>query len=293
MKRNNPFHDIYHTMNYDNLHNPIPHMMDIELTNHCNLRCNMCNRQIMTRPQGYMTDDTFYQILDEAWKHHIPLRFIRWGEPFLHEKILEYAKDIKDWSIPLHITTNGMLLKEKTIHTLLDIKLDSLIFSMQGLTKEDYNNTRIGADYDTLANTIKLFHRLRGTQEKPYLTLTTTIDDWQTMDKDKFINYWKLYVDQVKIGRTNRSYLQNTIILNEAHPACYEPFRQLSVNWNGDVTACCGDFDGLLVIGNIHDHTLDELWNHNPVLDGIRSICGVGKYNYLTLCSKCDYGSLK
>jgi MoaA/NifB/PqqE/SkfB family radical SAM enzyme len=293
MKRTNVFDDIYKQMDNDNLHNDKPYMMDVELTNHCNLRCNMCSRQLMRREQGYMTDETFYRVLDGAYKHQIPLRFIRWGEPFLHPRILEYAKAVKTCGLPLHITTNGLLLKQKTMQALIDMRLDSIIFSMQGTNKDEYNHTRIGGDYDALSKNIKLFHRLRGANEKPYITLTTTINETQGVDQEKFLHYWHLYTDHVKIGRTINSFLSNTIILNKDHPVCFEPFRQLSVNWDGDVTACCGDYDNLLVVGNINTQGLMEIWNHSPVLSGIRSIFSAGCYSHLSLCGRCGFGSIK
>jgi len=292
MRRDNVFTDIYHEMDHDDLHSKHPHMIDVELTNHCNLSCTMCSRQLMKRPQGFMTDETFNKIVNESWKHHIPLRFIRWGEPFLHPKILEYAEKVKAGGIPLHITTNGLLLTPKMMRRLIDMELDSIIFSMQGSNKEEYNQTRVNGDYDTLAANIKLFHRLRGAKQKPYIALTTTLSEDQGVDKDKFMKYWSLYVDKIKIGTTIYSFLYDNII-NDNHPPCYEPFRQLSINWNGDVTACCGDYDGLLIVGNIHKHSLDEIWNSSPVLSGIRSIFSSGCYHYLTLCSRCDFGSIK
>ena len=291
MKRVNPFHDVYQKMDYDDLQSEYPHTVDVELTNHCNLRCTFCCRRIMTRKQGHMNDRTFHRILDEISGPKIPVRFIRWGEPFLHPKILEYSQMVKDRGIPLHITTNGQLLTVEKMQALIDMGLDSIIFSMQGFDREGYKKNRVGGDYDVFAQAVKKMVHLRGSREKPYIMVTTTVDQVNEKDSEYFRSYWGGLVDQVRVGRTVLSWFKDTVISNGDHPVCYEPFRQLSFNWDGDVTACCGDYEGLLVIGNIHRSGLLELWN-GVLLGAIRTILSNGCYNYLTLCSKCDFGSI-
>ena len=291
MKRVNPFHDVYQKMDYDDLHAKYPHTVDVELTNHCNLRCSFCCRRIMTRMQGSMNDGTFHRILNEITEPRIPVRFIRWGEPLLHPKILEYSRLVKERGLPLHITTNGQLLDEGMMQALVDMELDSIIFSMQGYDREGYKRNRVGGDYDVLSRNIRKLVRLRGCREKPFIMVTTTVDNPNSKDTEYFMSYWNRIVDKVRVGRTVLSWFDDKILSNLDHPVCYEPFRQLSFNWNGDVTACCGDYDGLLVVGNIHQSSLLELWN-SKLLEAIRTIVSCGCYNYLTLCGKCDFGSI-
>jgi MoaA/NifB/PqqE/SkfB family radical SAM enzyme len=293
MNRVNPFTEVYQQMDYDDLQSPYPHTVDIELTNKCNFQCCFCCRQLMTRRRGSMNDATFHRILDEITPNRIPVRFIRWGEPFLHPRILEYAQLVKHQGIPLHITTNGSLLDDGKMQALIDMRLDSLIFSMQGTGREEYTKQRIGGSYDQLARTIKRMVNLRGEQEKPFITVTTTVEKGASKKEvEWFREYWGHVVDAVRVGRTVLTWFDDKILSDLDHPVCYEPFRQLSFNWDGDVTACCGDYNGLLVVGNIHQNSLSELWSNNKRLDAIRTLISSGCYSYLTLCSKCDFGSI-
>jgi len=41
---------------------------------------------------------------------------------------------------------------------------------------------------------------------------------------------------------------------------CFAPFKSLAVLWNGDCTFCCEDFNGELIVGNIKDNSLEEIW---------------------------------
>jgi len=285
MKRNNTFKAIYDKMNSDDaLPSRFPYVIDVELTNKCNLSCNFCSRQFMKRPQGFMIDSTFGKIMDEIEEIKIPIRFIRWGEPFLHPKILTYANNITKRGIPLHITTNGLLLNEETCEKLIVSEIDSIIFSMQGANKDEYKSSRVGGDYDLLSDNIKNISRMRGNDEKPYMAITTTISQKQGKNKEKFIRYWKQYVDDVKVGVTNLSRINN---FKGKHIICKEPWQKFGIDWDGEVSACCGDYDRLMNIGNINEQSLYNLWNNNSVLDSYRNLISYGKHDSLSLCSKC------
>jgi MoaA/NifB/PqqE/SkfB family radical SAM enzyme len=97
-KRENPFRTIYDNADFasvlQNKHRlpDFPFLVDIELTNHCNLACIMCPRHAMKRDKGFMSDEIFRKIIDECAKYKTPIRFIRFGEPFLHPNIVEFCE---------------------------------------------------------------------------------------------------------------------------------------------------------------------------------------------------------
>ena len=48
---------------------------------------------------------------------------------------------------------------------------------------------------------------------------------------------------------------------------CSQPFSRLTILFNGDVTPCCVDWSHKLVVGNVKNESLDDLWNKqaNPL----------------------------
>jgi radical SAM protein with 4Fe4S-binding SPASM domain len=42
---------------------------------------------------------------------------------------------------------------------------------------------------------------------------------------------------------------------------CSHPFESTGIFWNGDITLCCDDYNGELVVGNVRDKTIDEILN--------------------------------
>jgi len=287
IKRTNIFDDIYKKFNY-NVTNNFPYIIDMELTNHCNLNCKMCNRNLMERECGFMDYNVFAKVVLECFKYNSAIRFIRWGEPFLHSNILQYIKEVKDYNIPLHITTNGLLLNKDITKSIIDMELDSIIFSMQGLSSEEYENIRVGASWNTLNDNIQEFVEIRGGRKKPFIHITTTIDKDDDY-KDRFIDYWKNYVlvDKVSVGITNYARIKQLKPKNRKYKVCYETTNKLGVDWDGSVTGCCGDYDRLMYVGNINDESIYNIWNNSKLLKSYRNLVGNKQHRCLTLCKDC------
>ena len=57
------------------------------------------------------------------------MRFIRWGEPTSHPKMVEFIRAAKKEGVMCHLNTNGSLLNEEKIDQLLEIPLDGIKFS--------------------------------------------------------------------------------------------------------------------------------------------------------------------
>ena len=287
MNKTNSFNLIYHKMNSDsNLPPGFPYIVDIELTNKCNLNCSFCSRQLMKREQGFMNLDVFNKTINECKKYGTGIRFIRWGEPFLHSDILNYIKIVKDNGLSLHITTNGLLLNREICEQLVTIRLDSITFSIQGLTKDEYKMER-RADLFILYENIKLLSKCRSKKKKPYITISVTYtpegNDEDQIKELAFKDEWEPYVDNIHIGITNYARISN---FKGKHIICKEPWQKLSVDWDGNVSACCGDYDRLLNIGNINNDTLYNLW-HGELIKSYRKIISSNKLDSLSLCNKC------
>ncbi len=282
MNRKNPFKSIYESQEFKSgKDNPMPSVVDIELTNHCNLNCKMCDRSRMNRLRGFMSESTFCKVVDECQKYKIPIRLIGWGEPFLHPKIidfLEYAKPL-----PVHITNNGQIITERQMRDIVKIGLDSIIFSFQGANKRGYEDMR-GGDYNKLVNNILKLVKIRGKKDKPFIHVSSTMTNESRDEIGAFVSYWNSIVDSVGFGKTN---LHEKKEYTNYRP-CSEVYQKLTVKWDGQISACCADYDNTLVIGNMKDFTLKEMWSGEQ-LKAIRILLANNRFRNLTLCKDCAY----
>ncbi len=308
--RVNPFRKIYDDDKFKNILQyrdslpEFPFLVDVELTNYCNLNCIFCGQQAMTRHKGFMSEEIFKKVIDECVIYNTPVRFIRWGEPTMHPKLIEFSQYVKSKGLLLHITTNGLAMDEKKMTSLIELGLDSIIFSFQGATKEQYEIMRNNNRYDELKENIFKFIELRGDREKPFIHISSTMTDETKEEIDQFVNYWGNIVDSVGIGKTNLSSLSPMQIksfevigklellkkhetIKKCYRPCTEVYQKLSVDWDGKVSGCCGDYDNFLTVGDVSKSSLYEIWNNSRELEIFRELLDKGMHKSLTLCSTC------
>ncbi|MDY4415592.1 radical SAM protein [Selenomonas sp.] len=317
-KRTNPFVPIYRTVNggtnEEKYHQiltggtALPKYLDVELTNCCNFRCCFCptGTKSMKRMKGFMTDEVADALAENVQKYHIPaVRFIRWGEPTLHPHYLDILEKVKQAGALIHINTNGSLLDEAQIERLLDMHLDSIKFSFQGADEGTYNEMREGGDYQHLLGTIRRFHAMRGDRDYPFIQISTTLTGETAEQVESFQQDVGAYCDYYNIGYTMLNHLDvDAMHIDDAEKekirklqehercqhtyraVCAEAFDKLSVNWNGDVTLCCSDYDNFMIVGNILDHDIREIYNSRAT-KGYREAIARHEYGKIACCSIC------
>jgi len=87
----------------------------VELTNDCNLTCEVCPRNYIDMKLGYMSMPMFFNILHDVPKGSTVLPFWR-GESTLHPRFCDMIEQLKDYDVVL--ATNG--IKVEPILAVLD-----------------------------------------------------------------------------------------------------------------------------------------------------------------------------
>ncbi|WP_172822775.1 radical SAM/SPASM domain-containing protein [Paramagnetospirillum marisnigri] len=283
------------------------------MTNTCNFRCLMCPTGTfsMKRPKGFMAEEVFYKILDEVAPRKTPLRFIRWGEPLMHPKLVEFVTAAHGRGVLTHINTNGSKLDRPYTEALIQAGLDSIKFSFQGVDRKSFGEMRNTDFFDGLIDTIRLFVDVRGERKLPYIHVSTTIT-YET--KEQVIAFKALLsplVDLVSVGRTVLEHVDLATVRLRAdelemlkslkeqesvvrkHPECPEVFDKMSIDWDGTVTACCSDSDKLMPLGSVKDSSLEAIWN-SDTLNHYRALLVAMRHDELPLCKTCyDYHGLQ
>ena len=262
-----------------------PRYIDVELTNTCNLQCIMCptGRNVSTRPKGFMSHGTFNKILRECCRHRCHIRFVRWGEPLLHPELTKFIGAVKGNGLMCHINTNGMFIDDEFITRIIRMKLDSIKFSFQGVTKDEYQKYRKGAEGERLILNIKRLYDFRGQKKLPYIIVGSTVAQHIPNDIKRFKSKMSEMADEVNIGTTSN-------IINPGYsnrtPRCPEMFDKLSVNWDGTVTACCSDWNNTLLVGDLNKSTLYDIWRGDAI-DHYRRMIVKNRHSGLDPCKAC------
>jgi radical SAM protein with 4Fe4S-binding SPASM domain len=75
-------------------------------------------------------------------------------------------------------------------------------------------------------------------------------------------------------------------VLKRVHPECPEVFDKLSINWDGQVSACCADSNNQMVVGDVLKQPLRDIW-HADSLNTYRHMLADMRHDELPLCKNC------
>lgn len=270
-----------------------------EAANVCNLRCAMCFQVDDALPVpkttkvSFMEMATFKKIVDECAYHHLPALKLSWrGEPMLNKNFSEMIRYAKSKGI-LEVTslTNATLMNEGLARKIVEARLDQLVISIDGFTKETYEKIRVGADHGTVVNNIKNLLKVRGRLRKPFIRLQYTESSTNRHETAAFYDHWKGLVDEITIsycqdfGSPQKSDA-NSVPVHEF--CCKQPFQRLVVMADGTVCVCATDVMGSLAIGNVNDSSLKDLWTGEKI-NQLRDWHKSGQYHLSPMCRICAH----
>jgi len=278
-----------------------PFVFSIETTSYCNLRCVMCPYKDMTRPHEMIEVDLFEKIVDEVADYNGIIWLHNLGEPLAHPKFDDLIRYVKRAGLKCGISTNATLLNEARIRRVLSSGLDKIILCMDGITKETYEKMREGANFEQVtANIERFLQRKREAKHRTPEAIVQLIYMRATeLQVPEFRRRWGGLADKLHIKRFStwaeqvdgiaelsdpeHRYEPEHSLTTRRHPCAYL-WRNVVVTANGDVIPCCVDYDGRMVMGNMRESTLEEIW-HGDAFRKVRQDHVDGRF--LDTCATC------
>lgn len=227
---------------------------NLELTNHCNLKCSFCptGNGLLRRPRGFMQPEVFRRALAGAG----PLEFIllfQWGESLLHPEFGALAREAGQAGARTLVTTNGTLLDERRVDLLLGAGLDRVTVSVDG--DEATHEAIRGVP---LARTEEGLERLLSQRNARACATAIDVSMVVSPETEPAAASFRGRFE----GRVDRVQQIPLLTRGERRTRCREPWRGgLVVLQDGTVTVCCVDHDGVLSVGHVERDRLRDLWN--------------------------------
>lgn len=266
---------------------PVLSSVNLELTNHCNLRCTICPvNTTMRRAKGFMDPALFRRIIDTNPQLDFVLAF-QWGEPLLHPNFFELVRYAADRGVRTMITSNGTHLTADNRRRLLECGLERITFSVDG-DRETHRAIR-DYDLDVLRRDVETLVRERDASDSPLkIDISMVVDDATEHALDGYFADWKGLADRVQA-------IPKMVAEPRTTP-CREIWRgTLVVLWDGRVTVCCVDSEGLLEVGDAREEPLLDVWG-GEALRALRrrhlardfpSLCAMcGEYEHPTVSKR-------
>ncbi len=286
-----------------------PFIINVDPADSCNFQCSFCptgDRKLMkeiNRPLRTMDFEVFKKIIDDIKEFDTPIKVLRLykdGEPLLNPnfaKMVKYAKDSGN-ILKVDTTTNASLLNPKRNLEIIDAGLDRINISVEGITPQQYLKfSKYKIDFSKFVENIKHFYENKKQCE---VVIKINGDTLTKDEKESFINTFKDIADGVYIEHIMSCWpdfeLRDGLEVNQEFgiygqkikevEVCPYVFYSFSINSDGKVSICFLDWARKLLIGNVTEKTVKELWNSKELKEYQKMFLQGGRKNH-PICKNC------
>lgn len=247
-----------------------PKIIEIQFHNKCNSNCLICPYKDMEYESTYMNDNIFQKFLTQIPNNNL-IRIIPYlnNEPFMDKTYIEKLKAIRNKcpNTQIEISTNASLLNEKKIQELKSLSITELRLSVFGYSDSTYTKMMPGLNKTIVFNNLDIISKAF-INSKTLVSIVMIDDgsiDEKEFEKMKFLSQ-KLNFNFERWGFLDRC-KNVTYKTNEFYSdiifGCEQnrPLERMHILANGDVIFCCQDWKHSIVLGNISNNTIEEIWN--------------------------------
>ena len=262
----------------------LPRHVQVQTVSWCNRGCAFCPSRKFPREAKLMEMAAYERILGELASEGFAGRFSPYlqGEPMLDPRMAERVARARA-RLPeakILIQSNGDLMTVEKGEELFRMGLHKLILNC-------YDDE--GGRLEGLRNLAKeLARRVPGLEvltrgEFGRMALGTEAGEIRKQIAVTDKTWWKH--DSMENWAGNVPSIPP--LVRPLRRSCFRPFEQLYVRWNGDAVLCCCDWKGEVVLGNLLERPLREVFNSEVAARYRRSL--ERKDRNLPLCRSCDF----
>lgn len=279
----------------------VPFVDQIELTNRCPMRCGFCPRGVpgkMARPTGFMELALFRRLLTQLsprQREYRPLELHHLGESLLHPEVASFVAAASEAGLPTEMSVNPSLLTPALGKQLIDAGIYRLVLSLDGTDEETLRQLRGPAARFSLAERhieALLDEAARRGEKAPRIVIQMIALSANQHQREEFLRRFssrglpsvQAYIkpldgDDPQTGQPNGAPLRYL---------CSYPFRSVVVLWDGRVVPCCRDDDAKLVLGDLREQSLFQIWS-GPAARELRRRHRRGDFFEGHLCHGCAW----
>jgi radical SAM protein with 4Fe4S-binding SPASM domain len=272
----------------------------------------MCpNSQRRNKKVEPMTEELFdnitSEIVTEAPFAPMLLLYLQ-NEPLLDKDLFNKIKHVHKQTkrkIRVGFLTNGTLFNEENIHELEQLPDVFVSISVDAFTKDTYDSIRRGLDFKTVLDNIDLI--LKSRFDSNHLVVEFTMQKNNICEFNDFKSYWQDKTGGILVNYlTNRSGDLNTYntlfspkeayslvdtfklqVIKKMLPFCPLPFTSFFILSNGDVLFCREDWNQKIVLGNLYESSIKDIWNSDQY-QKLRNHIYHKRYDKIPVCAKCS-----
>lgn len=276
-----------------------PSRILLEITSKCNLKCTMCPRNFLKRPEIHMPKEIVFRCIDEIDHFGVEgLWLYNLGEFSLHpdfKEILNYCQTKKRLG-SIWISTNGQELTDEIMDLLINSNITFLNYSLNAMSSQSYNLISPNGNYGRLVSNLEKLIAKKEQYKKvgstPYVRIQM-IDQPQVFPEiDTFISEYSKKSEILSINLLegfSQNVPQNIDYAKQREREVIKYCNRIQrgdcfIFSNGEVSFCDTDFNGVNSLGNIFSSSIQEVWSN---FERIEEINLEGRIEELPLCKNC------
>ena len=264
-----------------------PFILYLDPSSACNLKCKFCpcggaHKDLWTTEKaksiGCMDFDLYKKIINDAKDFSDKIKVLRLykeGEPMVNPNFAEmiaYAKE-SNCFINIDTTSNATLLNPRLNREIVKAGLNRINISVEGLNGEDYKNIcGKEIDYEQFVANIKELYDHKGDL---HIFVKTIVENCSEEDelkkKNKFYEIFGDICDEISFehiapcwpGFDKKLYSETTGVYGnkiQECKVCPRLFYILTINSDGAASRCIVDWNRKMLIGDVRNESLVELW---------------------------------
>lgn len=275
-----------------------PRVLELQFHNQCNSNCLICPYKDMKYSYKKMSDELFEKILNEIDESKLN-RIIPYlnNEPFLDLDFMNKIKKIRNKfkKLEIEISSNVSMISEADIISMSTLNITELRLSVFGYEKETYNRMMPCLNYE---KTFEKLKKISSIMSNSNTIISIVMIDNGEINEQEFVNMKKM-CDELKfnferwgfLDRSDNVTYKSNNIYNESVSYCEQnrPLERMHILSDGRVIFCCQDWSHSIVVGNINNNTISEVWN-SDIYNNIRSSLYNQEKNSPLVCKKCKLG---
>lgn len=247
-----------------------PKVIEIQFHNKCNSNCLICPYKDMNYENMIMNEEVFEKFLNQIPNDNL-IRIIPYlnNEPFMDKSYIEKVKAIREKcpNTEIEISTNASLINEKNIQDLKNLNITELRISVFGYDDATYKKMMPGLNKEKVFDNLQIISKAF-TNSKTIVSIVMIDDgsiDEEEFEKMEFLakklnfNFERWgFLDRCKnvTYKTNEFYKEIIFGCEQSRP-----LERMHILANGDVIFCCQDWKHSIVLGNISENSIKEIWN--------------------------------
>ncbi len=261
--------------------NKLPKAVFLQIINRCNSKCLMCPYKdtYAKQPKKQMALGLFKKILNDLTpEYRGQIGLYLHCEPFLDSRLFELitmAKKLCPES-NVQISTNASSLGSVIARELCKTPVDTIIFNVNGGTKETYEKLMPPLVWDETIHNIKYF--LKIFKKRVYINFVKTEANQSESNLLKNIfpdvkivdEYWAVNrggsIDIKKPAKAKTKF-------NEEEKKCFQLTTNMNILTDGDVILCCNCWDREVVLGSAYNENILEIWGNNYLSHYEHEVC--------------------